>query len=76
LSTTGGATHFIKYRERGARPGDPRWFLTPRGVGNRLRIHAARFTAEDAERHAARLNEENPGLEFFTIPIPRSPTRR
>lgn len=60
------ADSLIKFRERDA----ARWmFLTPRAGGNRLRIHAARFTRENAETLIAKHAPGNPKHEFKIVPI-------
>lgn len=43
----------VKVRQKGATRWP--WFLTPRGNANRLRIHAALFTEEQAKRVAAEI---------------------
>ena len=47
-------------------------FLTSRGRANRLRIHAARFTDEAAEKALAELRPLNPELEFRKVPVDQS----
>lgn len=59
-------THHVKVREKGTRS----WsFLTSSGGTNRLRIHAAQFTAEQAARLIAENAGDNPEWEFRYQPI-------
>ena len=55
----------IKCRERGKLQFA---FLTSKGALNRLRIHAARFTRENAEKLIAENQAENAEWEFCIVP--------
>lgn len=57
-------THAIKFR----RKGDRVWyFATSRGNANRLRIHAALFSKEQAEKAVIADQKNNPNLEFKVV---------
>lgn len=57
---------FIKARPRTNRR-KPFLFMTNRGHLNRLRIHGAMFTPEDAAAEFDRLTADNPDFEFAIV---------
>lgn len=55
---------YVKFKTKGAKT----WkFMTPKGGGSRLRIHAARFSAERASTFVADLAEYNPDFDFKIV---------
>lgn len=53
--------HFIKFRDKN----DRRYlFLDSSGAGTRLKVHALRYTTEQAEQALKALRAENPNFEF------------
>lgn len=62
-------THHIKVREKGK----TRWaFLTARGTINYLRLHAAQFTEENANKVIQDNQADNPDWEFKAVLINKS----
>jgi hypothetical protein len=62
----GGLTHWVKHREKGTKC----WFfLTGDGGKTRLRIHAARFTEENARGLITDCLLDNPEWEFKIVPM-------
>lgn len=57
-------THHIKFREHG----EKRYlFLDSSGAGSRLKIHALRYTTENAQKTLDSLAQENPTFEFIGV---------
>ncbi len=59
-------THCVKAREKGKKSFK---FITPKLGLNRLRIHAARFTKEGAEKSAAEWSTQDERYEFKAVPL-------
>jgi hypothetical protein len=57
----------VKTRARDG--GTVRKFLTPAGSLTRLRVHAALMTKRHAEDAVARLGADNPGYDFWAVPL-------
>jgi len=59
-------THYIKHKHES----EKRWsFMSANGGTSYLRVHAARFTEENAKRLVAENAEDNQDFEFKIVPI-------